>query len=368
MSLDPNACFRRVGIGSRLSLALLLPAMACAGSIRSSSTDDPSEGSGGAGGDAGGGGSGGGGGGGSNEEPQCEQQHIPPRIWRLSPEQYKNTVAAAFGLDELDTRTFPADPRDSKTGFSNGAQSSFLGGTLTNAVFNQTEAFATKAVKTLAQRTPCMLTSPVTDGCVKNFVSDVGRRAFRRPLSEEEQQRFVDLHKSKVGTLKAEGAAEVLLQAFLMSPHMLYRFELGNGENATKLDGYEIASALSYGLTDRPPSDELMNAAEQGRLSDPKQRAEYAKALAKSTEAKAKFAAFLYSQMGLYRLEEKRNDLGDGLVDSAIAEVNAFAKDILDGSDPTLTALYKSPMSFIDSNLAPLYGVNGAPLGCPAPL
>ncbi|MDX2024135.1 MAG: DUF1588 domain-containing protein [Deltaproteobacteria bacterium] len=328
------------------TVGLLVSLVACAGSV----SGGPADGEGGAGG---------GGGDGPPEERACEEQKIAPRIWRLTPEQYKRTVNAAFGLNEFDAKSFPADPRDAKTGFANGAQSAFLGGPLTNAVFNQTELFAAKAVKALSQRTPCMLASSVSESCVKDFVGSVGKRAFRRPLSAEEQQRFVDLHKAKVGTLKAQGAAELLVQALLMSPHMLYRFELGNGEAKTKLDNYEIASALSYGLTDRPPSDELLAAAEEGRLSDPKERESFAKGLVKTDEARTKFAQFLYWQMGLYKLEDKRNDLGDGLVNSAIAEVDAFAKDVLQSSEPTLTTLYKAPVSFVDSNLAPAYGVGG---------
>jgi len=331
----------------------MVPLFACSGTVNSSASDasnDGEGGGGGAGGDKGG-----------AEAIKCEEQNISPRIWRLTPEQYRHTAALAFGINELETGSFPADPRDAKTGFPNGSQSLFLGGTLTNSVFTQTESFSGKAVKALSQQRPCMLASTVDETCVKGFVRDVGLRAFRRPLTDEEQTRFVALHQKQFSTLKAEGAAEALAQAFLLSPHMLYRFELGDGADKTTLSNYEMASALAYGLTDRPPSAQLLAAAAEGRLSDPKQRSEFAKGLAESTEAKEKFAQFLYWQMGLYKLDDKRAELGDGLVNSAVAEVKAFAKHVLDGESPTLETLYRAPTSFVDANLAPVYGLNEKP-------
>ena len=50
----------------------------------------------------------------------------------------------------------------------------------------------------------------------------------------------------------------------LQSPKFLYRSELGPA--GAPLDGYEIASKLSFGLLGTTPSDELLDAAGAGAL------------------------------------------------------------------------------------------------------
>jgi hypothetical protein len=62
-----------------------------------------------------------------------------------------------------------------------------------------------------------------------------------------------------------DDAATAVLMTMLQSPYLLYRRELGTGD-ATKgyqLTPYEVASELSYFLTDGPPDTTLMNAAAQ---------------------------------------------------------------------------------------------------------
>ena len=65
---------------------------------------------------------------------------------------------------------------------------------------------------------------------------------------------------------RAEGepldvSVSLVLQAFLQSPHFLYRVELGipgeQGDAAVRLDDYEMASRLSYLLWGSMPDAEL---------------------------------------------------------------------------------------------------------------
>ena len=99
------------------------------------------------------------------------------------------------------------------------------------------------------------------------FIRKIGRRAFRRPLSAEEEQSYgaiftVGEAMSGTGTGFSKGAA-LVIRAMLQSPNFLYRTELG--PDGAPLSGYEVASKLSFWLLGTTPSDSLLDAAAAGQ-------------------------------------------------------------------------------------------------------
>jgi hypothetical protein len=103
---------------------------------------------------------------------------------------------------------------------------------------------------------------PGTDAT--GFIQTVGRRAFRRPLTEVEVEEYTELFnqgKALSGS-KSELAkgASMVIRALLQAPNFLYRTELGPRGEA--LDGYEAAAKLSLWLLGTTPSDALLDTAE----------------------------------------------------------------------------------------------------------
>jgi hypothetical protein len=94
------------------------------------------------------------------------------------------------------------------------------------------------------------------------FIESVGRRAYRRPLTEAEIANYTTLFDAAMPGEKgafAAGAA-LVIRALLQSPHFLYRTELE--PVGTPLSGYELAAKLSFWLRGTTPSDDLLDAAE----------------------------------------------------------------------------------------------------------
>ncbi len=96
-------------------------------------------------------------------------------------------------------------------------------------------------------------------------------RAWRRPIAAEEVERLLGVFDQavKVGD-PWDVALKQPLQAALLSPHFLYRVERDqpNAPRAvTALNGYEIASRLSYFLWATMPDDALFAAAAKGELA-----------------------------------------------------------------------------------------------------
>ena len=101
------------------------------------------------------------------------------------------------------------------------------------------------------------------------FISTVGRRAYRRPLTAAEQATYLTLYNkgsSLIGTRStfAKGAS-LVIRAMLQSPYFLYRTELG--AKGAPLERYEMAAKLSLWLRrDGPGRQDARSAAGSGKL------------------------------------------------------------------------------------------------------
>ena len=114
-----------------------------------------------------------------------------------------------------------------------------------------------------------------TGTCPSRIMTDLARRAFRRPVTGAELAKYVALVKS---AQKEEGSFEeglaVGIQALLVSPDFLFRIERdrvvkGRTATAQRITPHELATRLSYFLWASMPDDELRRAADAGTLRDP---------------------------------------------------------------------------------------------------
>ncbi len=105
----------------------------------------------------------------------------------------------------------------------------------------------------------------------REIFAEFMRRAFRRPVTEDELNRMLAL----VEMAGREGenfntAIGVGLQAVLVSPHFLFRVELDPEPNEPgairTLNDFELATRLSYFLWSSMPDDELFTLARLGTL------------------------------------------------------------------------------------------------------
>jgi hypothetical protein len=114
----------------------------------------------------------------------------------------------------------------------------------------------------------CAPTGPGDEACMRSFVERLGRRAFRRPLDEEEVTARVSLlaHAEEAGDFWF--AVDLALRSLLTDPAFLYRVEVGQqvAPGVFRLDGFEVATRLSYLVWGSTPDDELIDLAAAGSL------------------------------------------------------------------------------------------------------
>src|SRR5438552_4144738 len=106
--------------------------------------------------------------------------------------------------------------------------------------------------------------------CARKIVGNFARRAFRRPVTDEDLNPPMGFYKTGYANGGFEKGVREAVTAILASPHFLYRAETGNaagGERA--LSDLELASRLSFFLWSSQPDDELLDLAVKSRLSQP---------------------------------------------------------------------------------------------------
>ncbi len=115
--------------------------------------------------------------------------------------------------------------------------------------------------------------------CAEQILTSLARRAYRRPITDDERSRLVDLY----GAERAQGrdfeaGVQTALAYILVSPQFLFRVEQDPPGAAPstlyRISGLELASRLSFFLWGSLPDDELIDAAVAGELG----RAERARA------------------------------------------------------------------------------------------
>ena len=95
------------------------------------------------------------------------------------------------------------------------------------------------------------------------------KRAFRRPATKDEIQRFVDFYLSiRADFPSFEEAMKETLAMALISPPFLYLVEPAQ-DKKRDLSDWELASRLSYFLWSTMPDQELLDLAESGQLTRP---------------------------------------------------------------------------------------------------
>src|SRR5262249_30479754 len=107
--------------------------------------------------------------------------------------------------------------------------------------------------------------SKAPEADAERLLAEFLRRAFRRPVTAAEVQRYVGLFQERFDDGDVfEVAMRTAYQAALCSPDFLFL-----KETPGKLDHWAVASRLSYFLWNSMPDDELFALADKGKLHDP---------------------------------------------------------------------------------------------------
>ena len=198
-----------------------------------------------------------------------------PVLRLLNRDQFTRTINDIFPqISGAWTGSLPADPVSS-FGFDNDA-ATVVGPQLAQGMLDSAKSVAAAVTgNALANILPCS-TSAADRTCAGQFISQYGRRFFRRSLTQAEQNRYLTFFDTALAQSDFKTALKWVTVGLIQSPNAVYRSEIGTVANGSRqLSSPEIATELAYTYTGSTPSEALVTQAESGTPLD-------ATALAKS--------------------------------------------------------------------------------------
>lgn len=202
----------------------------------------------------------------------------------------------------------------------------------------------------------------------RTVVSAFAQRAFRRPLADGELERLMTLHAARLASGDSpEQAVRTVLTAVLVSPNFLYRIPTGEidpSTRRTRLDGFSLASRLSYFLWSTMPDDDLLAAAFRGDLDSDDGLTSQLRRMLADARSEAFIDAFAGQWLQLRTLDRHEVDAShfpefdEPLRQAMRDEARLLMAETL-RRDLPLTTLLRSDFTFLNERLARHYGIEG---------
>jgi hypothetical protein len=299
----------------------------------------------------------------------------PQRTLRLTARQYVNSVravinqAAADKLSQVEALSVRLAPVVRKFPPLIGEADNIIG-----KEYTELDVFAGEVAKYVLENfsaaTAC--TSPATDACATAWLKGRAALAYRRPLTEAEDSRLTGLYtklKSQevngyLVTNTVEQATSEAINALFSSPQFLWRWEMGNMQAPVAstsppgvyLTDQELASNLSFFLTDGPPDQMLISAASANDGSLRANLQTHVERLLGQQVTKDWLTTAIETNYGLNQLPDLPIDntlfpiWNTELLTGMLDEANLFLKNILFTGQ--LTDLFLSRTTFLNPLLA----------------
>jgi hypothetical protein len=215
---------------------------------------------------------------------------------------------------------------------------------------------------------PCVPVEPSDPACARQSLASLGRRAWRRTLTEAEVDEALALAQAAEAGLTGDPdtvspyweGLEYGVAYLLQAPDFLMRPESGKDGRYT---GLAMASRLSYFLWDSLPDEDLLAAAESGALDTDDGLAAQVDRMIADPRARRGLRAWTDDVLELEKVLTLQKDptafdlLQDGMFAAAREQTLRTVEDVVFDQDVDFGELITSRETWIDRSLAMLYGV-----------
>jgi len=204
--------------------------------------------------------------------------------------------------------------------------------------------------------------------CASEILATLAGRAFRRPAGDDEVAALLAFFDEGRASASFDEGIRLALKRLLVAPEFLFRVErepagLPPG-TAYELDGYSLASRLSFFLWSSLPDDELLAAAASGALGSGEGLAVQVARMIADPRADAfieNFAGqwlFLRNLDAIVPVQSYFPDFDDTLRQGLRRETELLFGDVL-RSGGTVRDLLTSDYTFVNERVARHYGIRG---------
>jgi mono/diheme cytochrome c family protein len=202
--------------------------------------------------------------------------------------------------------------------------------------------------------------------CAKTIFAAFARRAFRRPVTDGDLEAPLVFYRATRETGDFDTAIRDGLMTILASPKFLFRAEELPGNTAPgspyRVSQLDLASRLAFFLSGRLPDEQLLELAEQGRLSDPAVLdAEVGRLLA-DPDSSSLVTRFAFQWLRVRAIDNIDPDailfpsFDDGLRAAFKREIELFVESVF-REDRSVLELLTADYTFVNERLALHYGI-----------
>jgi Protein of unknown function (DUF1592)/Protein of unknown function (DUF1588)/Protein of unknown function (DUF1585)/Protein of unknown function (DUF1587)/Protein of unknown function (DUF1595) len=202
--------------------------------------------------------------------------------------------------------------------------------------------------------------------CASGIVSTLARKAFRRPITQKDLAPLMQFYSEGRKTGTFERGIENAMVAMLASAKFLYRVEPPAADakpgSIYRLSGIELASRLSFFLWSSIPDEELLDVAEQGKLSDPKVLEHQVRRMLADPRAMTLTTNFAFEWLKVRDMAALEPDpytypAFDGALRTAFRREMEMFVDSVFREDRSVVDLLSANYTFVNERLAAHYGV-----------
>ena len=204
------------------------------------------------------------------------------------------------------------------------------------------------------------------DPCAKQILSTLMRRAYRRPVTDDDLNRPLELYrKTKTGE-GFDAGIEMGLAAILASPEFLFRIERDPASveagASYRISDLDLASRLSFFLWSSIPDDELLDLAARGELDKPAVLDRQVRRMLADSRSENLVTNFASQWLHLRNLDGISPDMrifpdfDDNLRQALRQETELFVDSVI-REDRSVIDLLRANYTFLNERLARHYGL-----------
>jgi hypothetical protein len=204
------------------------------------------------------------------------------------------------------------------------------------------------------------------DACAKKILSSLMRRAYRRPVTEADLKKPLELYASAKAADGYDAGIEMGLSAVLASPEFLFRIERDPARlpaaGVYPISDLELASRLSFFLWSSIPDDELIDVAARGELDKPAVLERQVKRMLADPRSSNLVTNFASQWLHLRNLDSMTPDMRlypdfDDNLRQAFRQETEMLVDSVIRENRSVLDLLSANYTFVNERLAKHYGI-----------
>jgi hypothetical protein len=206
--------------------------------------------------------------------------------------------------------------------------------------------------------------------CAERILTRLARLAFRRPVTDADMEPLLAFYRSGRDAGSFETGIQKGLLGILSSTKFLYRAEPDGAPadarpgQAYPITDLELASRLAFFLWSSGPDEELLELAEDNRLSDPRVYEQQVERMFRDERSKSLVTNFAFQWLSVRGLEAAEPDavlypsFDDELRQAFVKEMELFLDSILRDESNSVVDLLTARYTYVNERLARHYGID----------